>query len=452
MITLAYFIKCLISMGICYGLYQLFLSRRKSFIFNRLFILLSIIGCTVAPFINLYISNPTLIESTPVQIINYFSSPTFTPIDSEITYPAIQTIDVPSTAFEWVYLIYFISFLLLCKTIRTITQLSLHARTGFLYSAEGINYIRTDFKSTPFSFFNNLFISKEELALGIPNEILEHEKCHIKHWHSLDIILVELILTIQWWNPFAHLLYRCLNEIHEYTADQYAIRRTNNAQTLVELLVSRTDSYNSKKLFQTGFAQHSTIKRVKMITQEAKNISLLKSLTLLSIIFILMASCTETLLNDSSTEEAVELSLVKDQHTQLEYIYPTSLVNEVDDPEMMLTGLPEFKSPGAELFENFVTDSKFTVLIDNKEVKAAKLNEISHGTIKAFRVYDYSHMKDHTGYEVQLFTRQGYFTMMRNSISRMKDLLNGTNKKIEIINTKEIKIKASVTPESLPKF
>jgi TonB family protein len=87
--------------------------------------------------------------------------------------------------------------------------------------------------SSPFSFFNIVFIRDEDDQLE--NEcVITHEKAHVRRGHSLDIILISIINTIQWFNPFIYLIKKSLVSVHEYQADKdvimsgYAIKYYQN--------------------------------------------------------------------------------------------------------------------------------------------------------------------------------------------------------------------------------
>src|SRR4029079_9515291 len=57
----------------------------------------------------------------------------------------------------------------------------------------------------PCSFGNNIFINPEKYEWQTYNQILLHEKIHIEQKHTLDLLLVEILLVFQWFNPFAWL-------------------------------------------------------------------------------------------------------------------------------------------------------------------------------------------------------------------------------------------------------
>ena len=170
---------------------------------------------------------------------------------------------------------------------------------------------------------------------GLPEEVLSHELCHIHHYHSVDRIVVELILLIQWWNPFAHLLIRSLKENHEFTADDYALRSKGRLNALIDQILSYSTRANSNQLFQIGFAHHAVVKRIKMIKKE--KIKLLPSMAILSLslIFFIAVSCTDSsdTLDEAMSSDESTFTILTERGSS--YIYPVALLELFKSGELL---------------------------------------------------------------------------------------------------------------------
>ena len=421
--TLLYFIKCFVSMGIAWSIYKLALANKKSFLFNRGFLLFSIIGLAIVPFLSLPTSVAPVVEPMVPQIeriVTFADQLKEAPLDV-VTPLAIET--TATTPFEWTWIFYFVGIVLLLRIIYNIGKLSIDARRNVHRSDGQIRIINSKYKNTPFSFFNNLFLSAKQIEEGLSEEVLSHELCHINHYHSVDRIIVELILLIQWWNPFAHLLIRSLKENHEYTADDYALKSKGTSNTLIDQILSYSTRANSNQLFQIGFAQHSIVKRIKMIKKRNLTTSPmligLSSFVLITIVF----SCTDFESKANEIEEReFEIVTVTDEHTKLEYRYPKSIVDRVYNTGY-ITGFPEYRPPNEELFNNFVTNPTFEIYLNEKLLNRENYKSLNYKSIKAYRVKDLSHMDSNPNFRASLYTKGGYFEMMNKSISRMKKLL-----------------------------
>ena len=76
--------------------------------------------------------------------------------------------------------------------------------------------------STPFSWWNTVFMNHNDYEKGT-NALLTHELGHLRLHHSADVLLVELLTALQWFNPAMWMLRADLRTIHEYEADQQVI-------------------------------------------------------------------------------------------------------------------------------------------------------------------------------------------------------------------------------------
>ena len=74
--------------------------------------------------------------------------------------------------------------------------------------------------SGPFSFFNNIFIYPKAHSENELEEILLHEKAHVAQYHTIDVLIAEIVTIICWINPFAWLLKREVRDNLEYLADR----------------------------------------------------------------------------------------------------------------------------------------------------------------------------------------------------------------------------------------
>lgn len=87
----------------------------------------------------------------------------------------------------------------------------------------GIPVYRLKDNITP-SFFRLIFIHSDKHSGSELEQILLHELTHAKQWHSVDIVLIELVCLFSWWNPFVWLLKREMTMNLEYLADKGVLR------------------------------------------------------------------------------------------------------------------------------------------------------------------------------------------------------------------------------------
>ncbi len=152
--------------------------------------------------------------------------------------------------------------------------------------------VMTREKGTPFSFFSYIFWNAEiDIQTPAGKQILQHELTHVKQYHSIDKIGMQLILIVGWFNPFFWLLKKELDMIHEFIADKKSVEN-GDAASFAQMLL--TTAYPGQQFPLTNPFFFSPIKRrLKMLTN-VKNPSFsyarrIVVLPLLSIVVLLFA-------------------------------------------------------------------------------------------------------------------------------------------------------------------
>jgi hypothetical protein len=124
---------------------------------------------------------------------------------------------------------------------------------------QNVTLVRVTSPIPPFSFFNRIFLHavKNFDALEM-RQIISHESVHIRQLHSLDILIMELAVALQWFNPFVWLYRKALKETHEYLADREVIAQGFHADGYRLLLF---EQQFGAKLFE--FASHLKQSQIK---------------------------------------------------------------------------------------------------------------------------------------------------------------------------------------------
>ena len=256
-----YSIKVAICLAAFYLFYKLLLSRDTFHAFNRATLLLLMLLSLVLPFVNISVDEPTVAYDGMVQI------------EQLLAMGVVDDGPAPSgpTLIQVLFAIYIIGVALflvgeICSLVR------LHRLISGKYSgtpAEGITIVVIDDDVAPFSWFNNIVISRSDYESG-RSEILIHEKAHIARRHSLDIMLCNMLLIFQWFNPAAWLLRRELQNIHEYEADEAVIQSGADASEYQLLLIRKAVG---ERLFSmaNNLNHNSLKKRITMMLIKKSN-------------------------------------------------------------------------------------------------------------------------------------------------------------------------------------
>ena len=124
-------------------------------------------------------------------------------------------------------------------------------------------------KAAPFSWMNMIAVSEEDLEEN-RNAILTHERAHIKNCHSWDLLLAEVCIFFQWFNPAVWLLKQELQTIHEYEADEWVINNGIDAKTYQLLIIKKAVGARLYSI-ANSFNHSSLKKRITMMIKKKSN-------------------------------------------------------------------------------------------------------------------------------------------------------------------------------------
>ena len=165
--------------------------------------------------------------------------------------------------------------------------------------------------STPFSWWNTVFMNHNDYEKGT-NALLTHELGHLRLHHSADVLLVELLTALQWFNPAMWMLRADLRTIHEYEADQQVISHGFNDIQYLQLLIRKAAGQSGYSL-ANGISNSALKKRVTMIMKPKSNHrQWLRFAYLLPIIAISLYASCETKTDYQIKEESAIILKVKD--------------------------------------------------------------------------------------------------------------------------------------------
>ena len=138
-----------------------------------------------------------------------------------------------------------------------------------------------------FSFFNVLFINASVSADEKGNPVIQHELAHARQFHSADILLLELVKIVQWFNPFIYIVQRLVKETHEYLADEAVLEQNSDSARYRLLLLSQVFGIQPGI---SNYFNHSLIKKrfTMMSKKKSPMIRQVRYLLLLPVAFLLV--------------------------------------------------------------------------------------------------------------------------------------------------------------------
>ncbi|AGC78599.1 putative peptidase M56 BlaR1 [Nonlabens dokdonensis DSW-6] len=287
-----------------YSVYHLFLRKETFFQWNRAYLLAIPLLSIVIPFI----SAPFSIELAPlnetvIAPVSLEMSETLVITDNATTAPIEKPIDYLMIAFLIYGIGVFISLLLFLYKISTIKEI---IRKGTTQFTNGLLITKTNQKLTAFSFFNNIVID-ENINPEKTEEIIAHERIHIKQLHSYDLVAYEICKIIFWFHPIPYIAQRELKLVHEYIVDQFFLKNqeSNTYQESLLKAVFGTDQFT----LASSYFNKSLLKNRILMLQKKKSTA--KSLVKLAFIIpvvlgsIIFTACTQ---DPEVTAESTEIN------------------------------------------------------------------------------------------------------------------------------------------------
>jgi hypothetical protein len=147
----------------------------------------------------------------------------------------------------------------------------------------------------PHTFFKYIFLNKYKYERNaIPKEVLLHEQTHAKQLHALDILIIELIHVVFWFNPLIYFLKKDIKLNHEFLADQSVINKGVEPSVYQTLLLAFSSNAPEEKL--ANAINYSLIKKrfTVMKTQTSKTSTWIKSLVLLPLLAFMVYGFSST--------------------------------------------------------------------------------------------------------------------------------------------------------------
>ena len=262
---LAYTIKSVIFLSMMYIPYMLMLRKESFFHFNRILLVCIMLLSLILPLCDFHALS---IENNPIQHgMIVIGTPTAV-VESANNVTTIEEIN-------WFAVTFYVYIIGMAATfIWKMVQLAVlygTIRNGVLWKDEqyGTTIYCHAQDIAPFSWLNTIVISEDDYNNNA-TEILRHEMGHIEHNHSYDIILVNIVQTIQWWNPLAWIIASSLRDVHEYEADDAVLTSGVNIRQYQTLLIRKAIA-NTNYAFANSFNHSLLKKRITMMDRAKSN-------------------------------------------------------------------------------------------------------------------------------------------------------------------------------------
>ena len=258
-----YIVKSAVCLAVFYLFYRLLLSRETFHRFNRIALLgILILSCAI-PFVEVTMKEPMEVSQ---QLLTWEELLLMANLNRTAT---IET--APESVITWreallmVYLLGIVFFFL--RNVWSLTRMLRLIKGSTLVRQEnGITLITHQKKIAPFSWMKFVVISEKDLKEN-GEEILTHEYAHIRKRHSIDLLIADICIFFQWFNPASWLLKQELQNIHEFEADESVIAQGIDAKKYQLLLIKK--AVGTRLYSMANSFNHSKLKkRITMMLKE----------------------------------------------------------------------------------------------------------------------------------------------------------------------------------------
>ena len=263
-----YILKSSVCLVLFYLFFRLLLSKETFHRFNRMALLGVLFFSLLIPCIEVTTRHQVEVQQAVLSIEQLLLM-----AELEATPANVGAVQATS-AISWVQvvlLVYLAGILFLaCRNIYSLICLFRLIHSGKHEKLEkGVTLVVHNQEIAPFSWMKYIVISRKDLEEN-GREILIHEMAHIHHRHSVDLLVADICIFFQWFNPSAWLLKQELQNVHEYEADETVINEGVNAKEYQLLLIKK--AVGTRLYSMANSFNHSKLKkRITMMLKEKSN-------------------------------------------------------------------------------------------------------------------------------------------------------------------------------------
>jgi len=267
LIFISYMIKVGISLAFFYVLYKLLLNRDTNHKYKRLTLLISVCAAFVMPLMAHLIPANEISSAPILRVRELIEMPlqetaVISPDQKQILAETSESIPI-----NWSAIVYWSILSILCiRFIISYQSILKWLRVATIKPYKDILLAIVSDTIQAFSFSKYIVLSKQDYNQN-RKPILLHEEAHIRLHHSFDVVLIELVCYMQWFNPFAWLLKKELKLVHEFQADQ-AVLNTGIDATQYQLLILEKAVGKRRFAAANHFQQGPISKRLKMMKKK----------------------------------------------------------------------------------------------------------------------------------------------------------------------------------------
>lgn len=276
-----YILYTALILSACFVFYKLLLQKETFFRLNRLVLLFCMILAFVLPLVPApyQLSLRKAAVHKTVAITNNQKENNIAPLVKESnTQPTIventeQIINVDTIVQALIYLYWFGVVVFGINFLMQIVILVYRAYSKSFIQDGKFRIVEITDDKAPCSFANNIFINPEKYEWETYNQILLHEKIHIEQKHTIDLLMAELVLIFQWFNPFAWQWRKALEINLEFLTDDQMLQQHTVEKESYQFSLLKVAAPQFPLSLTTNYNQSLLKKRIIMMNSKKSNVN-----------------------------------------------------------------------------------------------------------------------------------------------------------------------------------
>jgi hypothetical protein len=277
---ISYLLKSGILLLVFYAVYKLVLENEKMFRFNRAYLLASLVFSFVIP---LQLISFGSLVSAKIGLVQLDE------IVLQKSNERLSTISANDFLLVLIVAVYSAVFLVLtARFVLGLNSFRKRIQRNEVRFVNGQKIVLLQEPGLPYSFWESIFINKTEFENGkIPSELIAHEKAHLKQRHTLDILFVEVLQIVFWFNPLLFLYKKAIKLNHEFLADEAVNVQFGAVKSYQHLLLDFASNKNTVAL-ASNINYLITKKRLLMMTKKESPIKIVLKVFTVGTIYALL--------------------------------------------------------------------------------------------------------------------------------------------------------------------
>jgi len=275
-----YILYTALILAACLVFYKLLLQKETFFYLNRYILLACMIMAFILPLVPVpqqlslrktAVEKPVVIAKTPVAKTET-TKPQIQPVESTVVEQTKETFKIESVIQWLVYLYWFGVIVFALNFLMQVVILLYRAYSQSVIQDGKFRIIEITDDKAPCSFGNNIFINPEKYEWETYNQILLHEKIHIEQKHTIDLLLAEMVLIFQWFNPFAWQWRKALEINLEFLTDDQMLQQDTVEKESYQFSLLKVAAPQFPLSLTTNYNQSLLKKRIIMMNSKKSNV------------------------------------------------------------------------------------------------------------------------------------------------------------------------------------